>query len=101
MTESSFRLTFSSTNLRPRVAITLKLTASRPDETFHACSKPQRGGDAVERNVRRRLDIHNSKSTFFVLPNTFDDERLILGQSDIGPEPGFNRDLSRDRIRLA
>ncbi len=32
MTDSSFRLTFSSTNLRPRVAITLELTGEHESE---------------------------------------------------------------------
>jgi hypothetical protein len=51
MTESSFPLTFSSTNLRPRVAITPERTASGPTETFQVHSEPQPGRDAVARCV--------------------------------------------------
>jgi hypothetical protein len=42
MTESSFPLTFSSTNLRLRVAITIPVTASGPTVTVRLKQNPNR-----------------------------------------------------------
>ena len=55
LNHSSFRLTFSSTNPRLRVAITPALSASGPGVSFRLQSEPQAGGDAVQRNVSSPL----------------------------------------------
>jgi hypothetical protein len=50
-----FVLTFSSTTLRPRVAITSALSASGPTGSFRLQQQPPPGRDALQGRVRRSL----------------------------------------------
>ena len=71
MTESSL-LTFSSTTLRPRVAITPAVSGRRPNETFRVQQEPQTGGGPVtvgegitpprlcSKTVRASFPVHGS-----------------------------------------